>query len=128
LTRPRDQEIERIDVRLAEDALPGASPEGVALSEDEKTLYVAKCHSNAVAVVALSGKTRGGNAAEQMTEAAKSKILDSFRRVSIPSAVVVADGKPLHRKWERNGIRTFLDAREQQRAHSESTQHRVSSE
>src|SRR5215472_5305717 len=34
-----DQEIERIDVRLAEDALPGSSPEGLALSEDAKTLY-----------------------------------------------------------------------------------------
>src|SRR5215472_16545536 len=29
-----DQEIERIDVRLAENALPGSSPEGVALSQD----------------------------------------------------------------------------------------------
>src|SRR5712692_7393270 len=67
-----DQEIERIDVRLAEDALPGASPESVALSEDEKTLYVANAHSNAIAVVALSGKARGGNAAEKITEAAKS--------------------------------------------------------
>src|SRR5712664_1828529 len=36
-----NQEIQRIDVRLAEDALTGASPEAVALSEDEKTLYVA---------------------------------------------------------------------------------------
>ncbi len=88
-----DQEIERIDVRLAEDALPGASPEGVALSEDEKTLYVANAHSNAVAVVALSGKTRGGNAAEKMTEAAKSKILGFIPTGQYPSAVVVADGK-----------------------------------
>ena len=52
-----DQEIERIDVRLAEDALPGASPEGVALSDDEKVLYVANAHSNAVAVVELSEAT-----------------------------------------------------------------------
>src|SRR5712691_10280196 len=55
-----DQEIERIDVRLAEDALPGSSPEAVALSDDEKTLYVANAHSNAVAVVALSSKAHGG--------------------------------------------------------------------
>ncbi len=40
-----DQEIERIDVRLAEDALPGASPEGLALNDDEQTLYVANAHS-----------------------------------------------------------------------------------
>ncbi len=44
-----DQEIERIDVRLAGNALPGASPEGLALSDDEQTLYVANAHSNAVA-------------------------------------------------------------------------------
>src|SRR6266481_155798 len=88
-----DQEIERIDVRLAEDALPGASPEGVALSEDEKTLYVANAHSNAVAVVALSGKARGGNAVEKMAEAAKSKILGFIPTGQYPSAVVVADGK-----------------------------------
>src|SRR6266571_3186223 len=48
-----DQEMERIDVRLAENALPGTSPEGLALDADEKTLYVANAHSNAVAVVAL---------------------------------------------------------------------------
>src|SRR6266481_6082189 len=88
-----DQEIERIDVRLAEDALPGASPEGVALSDDEKTLYVANAHSNAVAVVALSEKARGGNAAEKMAEAAKPKILGFIPTGQYPSAVAVADGK-----------------------------------
>src|SRR5712692_6923594 len=88
-----DQEIERIDVRLMEDALPGASPEGVALSEDEKTLYVANAHSNAVAVVALSGKARGGKAAEKMAEAAKSQILGFIPTGQYPSAVAVADGK-----------------------------------
>ena len=88
-----DQEIERIDVRLAEDALTGASPEAVALSEDEKTLYVANAHSNAVAVVALSGRARGGNTAEQMSEAAKSKIMGFIPTGQYPSAVSVADGK-----------------------------------
>src|SRR6266436_2080903 len=52
-----DQEVERIDVRLAEDALPGASPEGLALSDDEQTLYVANAHSNTIAVVLLSDRT-----------------------------------------------------------------------
>jgi YVTN family beta-propeller protein len=88
-----DQEIERIDVRLAEDALPGASPEGVALSEDEKTLYVANAHSNAVAVVALSEKVRGGKTVEKMAEPAKSKILGFIPTGQYPSAVAVADGK-----------------------------------
>src|SRR6266852_2415083 len=88
-----DQEIERIDVRLAEDALPGASPEGMALSEDEKTLYVVNAHSNAVAVVALSEKARGGKTAEKMSEAAKSKILGFIPTGQYPSAIAVADGK-----------------------------------
>src|SRR6266480_2012624 len=88
----RDQEIERIDVRLAEDALPGARPEGVALSEDEKTLYVANAHSNAVAVVALSEKARGGKSLEN-GGAAKSKILGFIPTGQYPSAVAVADGR-----------------------------------
>ncbi|HEV1995691.1 MAG TPA: alkaline phosphatase family protein [Candidatus Acidoferrum sp.] len=88
-----DQEIERIDVRLAEDALPGASPEAVALSEDEKTLYVANAHSNAVAVVALSEKARGGKTVQKMAEAAKSKILGFIPTGQYPSAVALADGK-----------------------------------
>jgi YVTN family beta-propeller protein len=55
-----DREIERVNVRLAERALPGGSPESLALSADEKTLFVANAHSNAVAVVALaqSGEER----------------------------------------------------------------------
>ncbi len=88
-----DQEIERIDVRLAEDVLPGASPEAVSLSEDEKTLYVANAHSNAVAIVALSEKARGAKDTEKISEAAKSKILGFIPTGQYPSAVAVADGK-----------------------------------
>ena len=88
-----DQEIERIDVRLADNALPGASPEGLALSADEKTLYVANAHSNAIAVVALSPKARSGSAAGKMKEDAKSKILGFIPTGQYPSAVAVADGK-----------------------------------
>jgi YVTN family beta-propeller protein len=88
-----DQEIERIDVRLAENALPGASPEGLTLSEDEKTLYVANAHSNAVAVVALSEKARGGNSADKMSEISKSKVLGFVPTGQYPSAIAVADGK-----------------------------------
>ncbi len=88
-----NREIERIDVRLAEDALPGASPEGVALSEDEKTLYAANAHSNAVAVVALSEEARGGNVPAKTKDAAKSKILGFIPAGQYPSSVIVADGK-----------------------------------
>jgi YVTN family beta-propeller protein len=88
-----DQEIERIDVRLAENALVGASPEGIALSEDEKTLYVANAHSNAVAVVSLSEKARGAKSSSRNDEGAKSKILGFIPTGQYPSAVALADGK-----------------------------------
>jgi YVTN family beta-propeller protein len=88
-----DQEIERIDVRLAEDALPGASPEGLALSDDEQTLYVANAHSNAVAVVLLSDKVRSPKKADKMVSVPKSKVLGFIPTGQYPSAVAVADGK-----------------------------------
>jgi YVTN family beta-propeller protein len=88
-----DQEIERIDVRLAENALPGASPESVALSEDEKTLYVANAHSNAVAVVVLSEKARGGKSGTNNQDGSKSRILGFIPTGQYPSSVAVADGK-----------------------------------
>ncbi len=54
-----DREIERINVKLAENALVGGSPESLALSSDGATMYVANAHANAVAVVALTSKARG---------------------------------------------------------------------
>ena len=88
-----DKEAERIDVRLSEDVLPGMSPEGLALSDDEKTLYVANAHSNAVAVVELSEKTRGSNGASKTNGEAKSKVLGFIPTGQYPSAAAVADGK-----------------------------------
>ncbi|MDQ3252547.1 MAG: hypothetical protein M3R15_01375, partial [Acidobacteriota bacterium] len=55
----RDEEVERVSVRLAENALIGTSPEGLALSADESTLYVANAHANAIASVRLSESSRG---------------------------------------------------------------------
>jgi DNA-binding beta-propeller fold protein YncE len=49
-----DREVERINVRLAEDGLIGNSPEGLALNEDGTILFVASAHSNSIALVALS--------------------------------------------------------------------------
>src|SRR6266481_1966555 len=88
-----DQEIERIDVRLAEDALPGASPEAIALSDDEQTLYVANAHSNAVAVVLLSDRTRSKKIAGKMISVPNSKVIGFIPTGQYPSAVAVADGK-----------------------------------
>jgi YVTN family beta-propeller protein len=52
-----DKEIERINVRLSESVPEGNSPEALALSGDD--LYVANAHSNSVAVVELSRRSRG---------------------------------------------------------------------
>ena len=52
-----DRIVERISLKLAESEPIGSSPEGLALSDDEKTLYVADAHANAVAVVELGSLT-----------------------------------------------------------------------
>jgi YVTN family beta-propeller protein len=49
-----DREVERLNVRLAEKAQLGNSPEGLALDQSATTLFVANAHSNSVAEVALS--------------------------------------------------------------------------
>jgi YVTN family beta-propeller protein len=60
-----DAEIERINVRLAETERLGASPQGLALSADEKILYVANAHANVVAVVTLAAESRGASSEEE---------------------------------------------------------------
>jgi YVTN family beta-propeller protein len=87
-----DREVERIDVRLAEDALIGASPEGLALSADEKTLYVANAHSNAIAVVALSTKSRGSKEKPAKEIVLKSRVLGFIPTGQYPSALAVSNG------------------------------------
>jgi YVTN family beta-propeller protein len=74
-----DREVERINVRLTETALIGSSPESMALSADEATLYVANAHANAVAVVALSSKVRGAAAARGEREERESHNDDADR-------------------------------------------------
>ncbi|MDX6271975.1 MAG: hypothetical protein QOD28_3198 [Acidobacteriota bacterium] len=55
-----DREIERINVRLAEQSpLNGNSPESLALDREGATLYVANAHSNSIAVISLSPESRG---------------------------------------------------------------------
>ncbi|HZT60210.1 MAG TPA: beta-propeller fold lactonase family protein [Pyrinomonadaceae bacterium] len=98
----RDTEVERINVRLSEDAPVGASPEGLALGDDERTLYVANAHSNSVAVVALSKKSTGqvsatgGDEQRVKTERAsgneRSVVRGFIPTGQYPSAVAVAGG------------------------------------
>src|ERR1043165_6198339 len=99
----KDTEVERISVRLSEDAPLGGSPESLALSEDERTLYVANAHSNSVAVVTLSKKSTGGiyyGGSDNAGGAPSARERESERSVvrgfiptgQYPSAVAVAGG------------------------------------
>src|SRR6185369_7874183 len=58
-----DRELERINVRLKEDAPLGNTPEGLALGGN--TLYVANAHSNSVAVVRLSKRIQGESSSRE---------------------------------------------------------------
>ncbi|HEX3101181.1 MAG TPA: hypothetical protein VHQ01_05295, partial [Pyrinomonadaceae bacterium] len=75
-----DRLIETINVRLAESEQIGASPEGLALSDDEKTLFVANAHANAVAVVGLTANPTANN---------RSKLLGFIPTGKYASAVAV---------------------------------------
>lgn len=94
----RDAVVERIDVRLAEDALPGATPEDLALDDSGARLYVASAHANAIAVVELSPQARGekvGNARpgrdddDEPARAARSRVGGFIPTGQYPSAVAV---------------------------------------
>ncbi len=108
----RDEEVERVSVRLAENALIGTSPEGLALSADESTLYVANAHAHAIASVRLSedsrgidmaadssprGGTRGNhqtpNAAAAREQTRRSVVRGLIPTGQYPSAVAVVGGK-----------------------------------
>ncbi len=91
-----DKLVERINLKLSETAFIGASPEGLALSEDEKTLYVANAHANAVAVVALGEGSKlkvQGSKSESKIQNPKSKIVGFIPTGQYASAVAVIGGK-----------------------------------
>ena len=90
-----DRELERINVRLREDAPLGNTPEGLALSGN--TLYVANAHSNSVAVVRLSKRARNGISSpatdgkeERDAENDRSEVRGFIPTGSYPSAVSFA--------------------------------------
>ncbi len=77
-TNSLDQNEPKINIKLADNAPNGMSPQGLALSDDEKLLYVANAKTNSVAVVKLStGKSR-------------SQIAGFIPTGNYPSAVAVA--------------------------------------
>jgi YVTN family beta-propeller protein len=83
-----NEEIERINVRLAESAKAGVSPEGLALDASGDTLYVANAASNAVAVVHLGDKSRVGNPASAKGSV-PSRLAGLIPTGRYPSAVAV---------------------------------------
>ena len=94
-----DKEIERINVRLAENAPLGNTPESLALSGN--TLYVANAHSNSLAVVRLSKRTEGEvysrgtsakDAERREVETERSTVRGFIPTGQYPSAVAVAGG------------------------------------
>jgi DNA-binding beta-propeller fold protein YncE len=80
----RDIEVERINVRLSESVPLGNSPEGLALSPDGRTLYVANAHSNAVAVVTLAERAERGSAA-------RSRVRGFIPTGQYPSAIALVE-------------------------------------
>src|SRR5262249_51818877 len=52
----RNREVQRISISPYDNAQLSSSPEGLAISPDAKTLYVADSGANEVAVVDLAGK------------------------------------------------------------------------
>lgn len=83
-----DKELERINVRLAEKAQIGSSPESLALSADEKTLFIANAHSNAIAVIALSEQASGKSAIRN-EQSAISKLTGLIPTGQYPAAIAV---------------------------------------
>lgn len=90
-----DSEVERINVRMSENAsLLGDSPEGLALSDDGATLYVANAHSNAVAVVSLSARASAtGLVPDPATgRGLRSRVRGLIPTGQYPSAITLAYG------------------------------------
>ena len=86
-----DREIERIGVRLTDDAPPGVSPEGLALAPDGGTLYVANAHADAVAVVGLGEAVRGEKTPNGKTPT-PSRLLGLIPTGRYPSALALVSG------------------------------------
>ncbi|MEZ5428936.1 MAG: bifunctional YncE family protein/alkaline phosphatase family protein [Pyrinomonadaceae bacterium] len=80
----------KINVRLSETAESGMSPQGLALSEDEKTLYVANAKTNSVAVVRLDPKLEEENRSEDKS---RSQLLGFIPTGNYASAVAFAGGR-----------------------------------
>ena len=80
----------KINVKLAENAPNGMSPQGLALSDDEKFLYVANAKTNSVAVINLDPKLKETKRSEDKS---RSRIAGFIPTGNYASAVAFADKK-----------------------------------
>ena len=90
-----DREVERIDVRLSENAsLLGDSPEGLALSVDGATLFVANAHSNSVVVISLSAQASATELVPdpEAGRRSRSRVRGFIPTGQYPSAITIAGG------------------------------------
>ena len=81
---------QKINIKLAENAENGMSPQGLALSDDEKNLYVANAKTNSVAVVNLDPNIEKENRSEDKM---RSQLAGFIPTGNYASAVAFADGK-----------------------------------
>ena len=79
-----------INIRLGENQLNGMSPQGLALSDDEKTLYVANAKTNSVAVVSLDPKIKEDH---RSADKSRSRLAGFVPTGNYASAVAFANGK-----------------------------------
>jgi YVTN family beta-propeller protein len=87
----------KINIKLNETAPGGMSPQGLALSDDEKTLYVANAKTNAVAVVRLDPKMAEENRSEDKSRSRLAGFIPTGNYASAVAAVgsrlFIANGK-----------------------------------
>ncbi len=81
---------QKINIKLDKTAQNGMSPQGLALSDDEKILYVANAKTNSVAVVNLDPKLNEENRSEDKS---RSQLAGFIPTGNYASAVAFANGK-----------------------------------
>ncbi len=87
ISSANDEVSEVISIRLQEDINPffGDSPNGIGISDDGKTLYVANGMDNAIAVVDLGNKSSAKGISE------KSTVTGFIPTAAYPSSVCISD-------------------------------------
>lgn len=91
----------KINVKLAENAGSGMSPQGLALSEDERKLYVSDAKTNAVAVVSLAPEI---NEEDRTEDKSRSQLAGLIPTGNYPSAVAIAGDKLLIANGKGTGM------------------------